>query len=198
MLSGRLKASPMRDHLRGQLDRLRCGMVFCNAKGRVRWLNRSAESLLADGPLRLVGSRLRGETEADTDELLNELAGSAMGNSPSYLCLGQGKWALHLAIQASAHPATMVLTLTSPGRSADIPADALIRLFDVTPAEASLMAALATGSTLEHYAQERGVSISTVRVQLKSINEKTGARRQSELVRLVWSSAVAHLSPPQP
>jgi DNA-binding CsgD family transcriptional regulator/PAS domain-containing protein len=197
VLTDRLQGSSVPDrYLRGQLDRLRCGMVFCDAEGRVDWLNRSAERLLADSPLHLVGSRLRGDSEADTTKLMNELAqaGSARGSAVRYVRLGEGELTLHVAIQAADDPSTFVLTLTSPSRGADIPTDALIQLFGLTPTEALLVAALASGSTLEQYAKKRGVAVGTARVQLATITAKTGARRQADLVRLVWSSAVAHLS----
>jgi DNA-binding CsgD family transcriptional regulator len=197
VLTDRLQASPVPDrHLREHLDRLRCGMVFCDAEGWVHWLNRSADRLLAAGPLRLFGSRLFGDTEADTTKLLNELAqaGSAGSNAVRYLCLGWDDWALHMAIQAAAQPSTLVLTLTSPSRGADLPIDALAQLFGLTQTEAGLVAALATGSTLEEYAQQRGVTVGTTRVQLRRVQVKTATRRQSDLVRLVWSSAAAHLS----
>jgi DNA-binding CsgD family transcriptional regulator len=197
MLTDRLHASPMYDRsLRKHLDRLRCGMVFCDAEGRVGWLNRSAEQLLAAGALRLVGSRLVGDSQADTKKLMNELAeaGSAGSQMARYLRLGRGEGALHVAIQAAAQPSTLVLTLTSPIRGADLPIDALVQLFGLTPTEARLVAALVTGSTLEQYAQQRGVSLATVRVQLRRVKVKTALQRQSDLVRLVWSSAAAQLS----
>ena len=68
------------------------------------------------------------------------------------------------------------------------------RLFGLTPTEARLLGSLATGSSVEDYAQQRGVSVGTARVQLKQIQSKTGQHRQSDLVRLVLSSAAAHLS----
>jgi DNA-binding CsgD family transcriptional regulator len=202
LLTDRLQASLTRDwHLRKQLERLRCGIVFCNVDGSVHWLNGTAERLLADGPLRLVGSRLFGDSEADTTKLRNGLAeaGSTGGHTARYLRLGNAKGkgkqaALHVAIQASAQPSILVLTLTSPSRGAHVPTEALIRLFGLTPTEAGLVAALATGSTLEQYSQQRGVSITTARMQLKHVNVKTGVQRQSDLVRLVWSSAAAYLS----
>lgn len=204
LLTDRLQASLTRDwHLRAQLERLRCGIVFCDVEGRVHWLNGTAERLLAAGPLRLVGSRLFGDSEADTTKLRNELAqaGSTGRDTARYLSLGKGKGkgigkrsTLHVAIQASAHPSTLVLTLTSPSRGAHVPTESLIQLFGLTPTEAGLVAALATGSTLEQYSQQRGVSIATARMQLKHVNVKTGVQRQSDLVRLVWSSAAAYLS----
>jgi DNA-binding CsgD family transcriptional regulator len=208
LLTDRLQASLTRDwHLRKQLERLRCGIVFCNVDGSVHWLNGTAERLLADGPLRLVGSRLFGDSEADTTKLRNALAeaGCGGGGTACYLRLGHGKHTgkntgkgkqatLHVAIQASADPSILVLTLTSPSHGAHVPTEALIRLFGLTPTEAGLVAALATGSTLEQYSQQRGVSITTARMQLKHVNVKTGVQRQSDLVRLVWSSAAAYLS----
>jgi DNA-binding CsgD family transcriptional regulator len=182
--------------LRGHLDRLRCGLAFCDAEGRVDWINRSAERLLAGGPLHLVGSRLLGDTEANTEKLMHELAEAVATTSHTvrYLRFGQDELTLHVAIHAAARPSTVVLTLTSPTRGADIPSDALIHLLGLTPTEARLVAALASGSTLEQYAQEHGVTVGTARVQLKSSQKKTGTRRQSELVRLVWSSAAVQLS----
>jgi DNA-binding CsgD family transcriptional regulator len=193
----RNKASPMHDQsLRKHVDRQRCGMVLCDARGRVHWLNGSAKRLLASGPLRLAGSRLLGDSEADTEKLMQELAEVVVGtgNTVRYLRLGEGDMTRHVAIQAAAQPNAIALTLTSPSQDADIPLEALIRLFGLTPTEAGLVAALANGSTAEQYAQRRGVSMGTVRVQLKHIHVKTGARRQSELIRLVWSSAAMHLS----
>jgi DNA-binding CsgD family transcriptional regulator len=194
---GRNKASPKHDEsLRKHVDRQRCGMVLCNAHARVHWLNGSAKRLLASGPLRLAGSRLLGDSKADTDKLMQELAEvvAGAGNTVRYLRLGEGEMTRHVAIQAAAQPAAIALTLTSPSQDADIPLEALMQLFGLTPTEAGVVAALANGSTAEQYAQRRGVSIGTVRVQLKHIHVKTGARRQSELIRHVWSSAALHLS----
>jgi hypothetical protein len=112
----RLQAATVHDRsLHEHLDRLRCGMVFCDAEGRVHWLNRSAERLLASGPLRLVGSRLLGDSEAVSERLMHKMAEVVAGEvSPvRYLRLGQGELTLYVAIQAGAQPSTMVLTLRS-------------------------------------------------------------------------------------
>jgi DNA-binding CsgD family transcriptional regulator len=196
VLIDRPQPSPMHDQcLREHLDWLRCGMVFCNAEARVHWLNGSAQRLLAAGPLRLVGSRLLCDSEADFATLMKALEKSvaAGGNTVRYLRLGWAESALHVAIMAAAQPCTLVLTLTSPTRGVDLPTEALTQLFGLTPAEAALVAALAAGSTLEQHARKRGVAVATVRVQLKHVNMKTGVRRQSDLVRLVWSSAAGLL-----
>ena len=57
--------------------------------------------------------------------------------------------------------------------------------YGLTPTEALLAEELLRGSTLKLVAQERGVSIHTVRNQLKVIFEKTGTSQQSQLVALL-------------
>ena len=60
----------------------------------------------------------------------------------------------------------------------------LRQLYRLTPAEARLAAALATGATLEQIAAAHRVTEATLRSQLRSIFGKTGTSRQAELVRL--------------
>ncbi|KAA0577793.1 helix-turn-helix transcriptional regulator [Azospirillum sp. B21] len=58
-------------------------------------------------------------------------------------------------------------------------------LFGLTPVEARLVADLLTDLTPAESGDRRGVAISTVRSQLRSIFTKTGTTRQSELMNLV-------------
>ncbi|AJQ93756.1 helix-turn-helix transcriptional regulator [Gynuella sunshinyii] len=69
-------------------------------------------------------------------------------------------------------------------------------LYDLTPAESSIAVALAEGQTLAEYADQKGVSIGTARIQLKSIFSKMNINRQPELVRRLWSSVFASTVPP--
>jgi DNA-binding CsgD family transcriptional regulator len=57
-------------------------------------------------------------------------------------------------------------------------------LYALTPAEAELVALLARGRTLEEAAAERGVTLNTVRSQLKQVFAKTDTHRQGDLMRL--------------
>lgn len=57
--------------------------------------------------------------------------------------------------------------------------------FGLTAAEAGIAAALTRGLTPAEIAEERGVSIHTVRNQLKTALSKTDSRRQAELAALV-------------
>lgn len=64
-------------------------------------------------------------------------------------------------------------------------ADSLASLYSLTPAEAGLAESLVRGVGLAAACRERGISQNTGKGYLKRIFEKTGARRQSELVALV-------------
>jgi DNA-binding CsgD family transcriptional regulator len=59
----------------------------------------------------------------------------------------------------------------------------LRHVYGLTPAEVRVALAIADGETIQHYAERRRVSRNTVASQLKRVFDKTGLRRQSELVR---------------
>lgn len=61
----------------------------------------------------------------------------------------------------------------------------LAKIYDFSPAELRVASALLSGKTPESYAQEIGVSINTVRTQLRSLFGKTETRGQTELVALL-------------
>ena len=61
----------------------------------------------------------------------------------------------------------------------------LTRTFRLTPAEADIAIRLATGQSRSAIAAARGVTADTLKVQLRSIYEKTGCNRESQLVRIV-------------
>lgn len=55
----------------------------------------------------------------------------------------------------------------------------------MSPAEARLAQALFEGRELAQYAQDANVAINTARTQLRHIFDKTGCRRQTDLLRLL-------------
>ena len=61
--------------------------------------------------------------------------------------------------------------------------------FDLTPAEARVARALASGLPLDRVAAEFGLSVQTIRNQLAAVFHKTGTSRQVELLRLIAGSA---------
>lgn len=201
LLTDQLQASIERDdRLRNLMNNLCFGIVLCSEDGRVQWANRQATTLLVHGaPLCIQGEHLCGHSVQDTQALLAALASARRAGQQrvDYLRLGEGAQALHVAMRPGDDHGSMMLLVSSAAVALSLPASALESLFGLTPTEARLLGAIATGSTVEAYAQQRGVSVGTARVQLKQIQAKTGQHRQSDLVRLVLSSAAAHLSVPR-
>jgi DNA-binding CsgD family transcriptional regulator/PAS domain-containing protein len=84
-----------------------------------------------------------------------------------------------------------LLLISDPERAVQLPTARLTHAFGLTAAEAKLAAALATGSSLTAYAETAQITIGTARWYLKQALAKTGAHRQSELVRNVITTVGA-------
>jgi DNA-binding CsgD family transcriptional regulator len=92
------------------------------------------------------------------------------------------------------HPAAAVF-VTDPEKEQDIPATRLQDLHGPTPAEARVAVAVVSGMTVKDIARAQGTSLNTVRSQLKSVFEKLGVHRQSELVRCLLSGPFQNVTP---
>lgn len=67
----------------------------------------------------------------------------------------------------------------------------LRHVYALTPAEAQVALAIAEGDTIKRYAERRRISPNTAASQLKRVFDKTGLRRQSELVRWLLQCGTA-------
>jgi DNA-binding CsgD family transcriptional regulator len=81
--------------------------------------------------------------------------------------------------------AVAMLLISDSEKEQQLPGDILRQLFCLTPAECRLALLLQEGLTLPEAAQQLSVGRETVRTQVKSILQKTGSRRQGELVKLL-------------
>lgn len=80
----------------------------------------------------------------------------------------------------------LLLCLIAPLTSPRLPApEQLVALFGLTAAEARLACAIASGASLDDYAEQHGVRLSTVKTQLQAVFAKTDTHRQNDLTRLV-------------
>jgi DNA-binding CsgD family transcriptional regulator len=72
-----------------------------------------------------------------------------------------------------------------PAKTPQAPSVELVQsLFDLTAAEARVARSLTMGRTVDEIASEKGVSSHTVRTQVRGVLEKTGSRRQAEVIAL--------------
>jgi DNA-binding CsgD family transcriptional regulator len=73
-----------------------------------------------------------------------------------------------------------------PAKTLQAPSVELVQsLFDLTTAEARVARSLAMGKTVEEIASDKGVSSNTVRTQVRGVLEKTGSRRQADVIALL-------------
>jgi len=196
-----VQAGGLADGLAAALDRMPLAAILCDRGGRALWLNRPAEAMVrrADG-LRLRDGRLEAAAgNGVSADLRRLIAGAAAAEAGGLLHLPRpwphrplAAMVTPLSLSASpvgiafdaAQPAALLL-INDPDRAVQFPADRLTQAFGLTGAEAKLAAALATGTSLSAYADSAQITIGTARWYLKQALAKTGAHRQSELVRHV-------------
>jgi DNA-binding CsgD family transcriptional regulator len=80
-------------------------------------------------------------------------------------------------------PTGRIVLLIDVESAPPLSADRLAGLYELTPAEARLWAALAEGATLAEIAARHRVSVNTLRAQLARLFHKVGVHRQADLVR---------------
>lgn len=176
----------------GALDLLTLGVALCDAQGNVRYANRAAQSALHRASLRLAGDRIEASTPTEKDRLRTLLARAASGDATGTR-FGTGDAAVDIMAMAEPDtPGMLVLMISRATVDATaLPVAPLCEIHGLTRAEATLASAICTGSSLQDFAATRGISICTARSQLRQVLAKTGATRQSDLVRQVWTSAIA-------
>lgn len=86
-----------------------------------------------------------------------------------------------------------MLILREPGNIALPSMEQLRSLYGLTQAEARLALALCSGNTVAACAENLGVTVATVRTHLRAVMEKTGSRRQAELLARLLSAPSASI-----
>jgi DNA-binding CsgD family transcriptional regulator len=197
--------SLIRDGALDLVEHWRYGCVLVSLAGQVLYANRAANEIAAalDG-LRLGTSGLRAALVAE-DAALQRLIRQACidtGQGPR----GGGRLAISrrsgpkpyavtvMPVRTSRAPflngpAAALVLIVDAGLAAHLPPEDLQKLFDLTPAEAEVAVQVLRGHGLQYVADELRVTLSTVRVHLQRVFEKTGTHRQAELVRLLTELA---------
>jgi DNA-binding NarL/FixJ family response regulator len=203
------RASPDRGwhNVLASLDRLGVTAFIVNASGTVHQQNNSARNLLAgDEAISVANSHLR-----FSDPALNATLESALRKATqaarrsSLFPVRAGKNEVYEVNVSPLQPAgdnerapvlpLALVVIARPRPDAERIARRVRRLYGLTEAEARVVSALTLGETVEQIAVAHGVRVSTVRAQVRSIFEKTGVHRQTDLVRLALSAAPLVLKP---
>ena len=192
-----------RDAALGALDQLPWGVLFIDEHRNRLGANRHAQEILVAGDgLTARGNTLQAEFADDTarlDRLLRNALDRAGQQEPSI------SGTLSITRPSGAHPLNVVVVplhlqaealdergpiaaifVTDPEAPLDGSIEQHLReLYSLTAGEARLAAWLLQGNSVDEAAAELGITNNTARGYLKRIYNKTGVRRQPELVRLL-------------
>lgn len=184
------------------LDRLPTGVIVFDARHALVIVNRAARRILdlRDGiSIERGRPRLADRREDDVFQMLLTkacevaLKGARAVGDVMQVTRPSGRRALALMVaplldvpQGSAEgEAIAVAFIADPDTGPVTTTQVLEQLYALTHAEAELVRLLSEGRSLEEVATARGVTMNTVRSQLKQVFSKTDTKRQGELVRLV-------------
>jgi DNA-binding CsgD family transcriptional regulator len=178
----------------------RTASVTLDGQGRTVRINTAAEALLnlRDG-LALVQRRLVASVSADQSRLQSEIA-QAVGVAPAspaqdgrFVLVSRPSGLPAFAVSAmplhggnGAEQAILTIAPTVP----QILPKSLQHAFRLTASEACIAAALAKGQSPGQIAADRGVSLQTIRSQIKSIYARLDVRSQGELVSRITAASL--------
>jgi DNA-binding CsgD family transcriptional regulator len=193
------------------LDQMRQGVILFDEYGSCVFLNRVARELARkrDG-VYLTQNRLYA-VDLRESQGLQGLVKNAVSTGTKKDARAAGAIlisrrfgrALHVVISPFSSERTSfqkraiaIALISDPEPQASRQSEVLGRLYFLTPAEIGVVELLGSGLSLTESAAVKQVSKETIRSQLKSILDKTGARRQSDLIRLLGTMPT--FIPPRP
>jgi DNA-binding CsgD family transcriptional regulator len=183
------------------LDGLHAGAFLVDADGRLVHANTSANDMLNDGNVLHANGRLVA-FDAKGDQELHDIFAAARDGDAA---LGGKGVAVHLTARNGDQFVTHVLPLTTGARrKAGVPYSAVAAVFvqragndgppsldvlaaryQLTPSELRVLIAIIDIGGVPEVAAALRLSQATVRTHLRHVFEKTGARRQADLVKLI-------------
>lgn len=201
--------------LREAADRLPVGVLLVARDGRIVEINRPARGMLDSRDGLAVGRDGLVASRADETRALRACVARATAAARGE-GFGAGGWVAvsrpsgkrpyhvlvtplhgHRLVLGEPHSLAAIF-VTDPEAGGVPPAEVLRAAYGLTPAECDVALALARGETLRSLADALGISINTARTHLQHIFDKTGTRRQAELVRLLARDVVAPAGGPEP
>lgn len=184
------------------LDASPSALAVLDSRGRTIALNARCRALLATFPGLFADPRVRGAIRCSATFAEGTRARGTNPRPPRTVTVARhGAPALSVLVhplrprvdlRRAAPAARVLVVIHDPAAVIALDRDLVAHLHGLTATEAELAASLAEGRTVADFAKARGISELTVRTHLKHVLDKTGARRQAELVRMLLSGAALH------
>ena len=172
------------------LDEVDYGMLLLADTAQVLHVNHAARAELDAGhPLQLLGRELRAREPQDVARLHDALSGAHRGLR-KLITMGAPGQRVSVAVVplgvlgSGGTPATL-LVMGKRQVCEPLSVQWFARSHGLTPAETRVLEALCNGGDPREIAEQHGVGMATVRSQIGSIRQKTGAESIRDLVRQV-------------
>jgi DNA-binding CsgD family transcriptional regulator/PAS domain-containing protein len=188
--------------LEQSLQTLGFGVIVIDALNRIVFANRLGEAALRDGPLRhSTVAGLSATTMQENIRLKTVVAQALQRRGPAAGSVRLSRPAGGADLQMTVAPLRpadrsgqemAMLLLADPGSPDPGLAPRLQQMFGLSKTEALLFALLAQGATVDEVARDRGVGVSTVRSQVRTLFQKTGVSRQGALISLATALPRIH------
>jgi DNA-binding CsgD family transcriptional regulator len=183
------------------LDGLAAAMFLVDAGGRISHANAAAHVMLAEGRiLRAMAGKLAA-SDAHADRALRDIfltAGAgdeAVGIKGVAVPLGEHgeRWLGHVLPLTSgarrkagaAYSAVAAVFVRKAALDLPHPLETIVNTFKLTPAEMRVLTMIVEVGGVPEVARALGTSETTVKSHLQHVFEKTGTKRQADLVKLV-------------
>ncbi|OUC55618.1 helix-turn-helix transcriptional regulator [Sphingobium sp. GW456-12-10-14-TSB1] len=181
--------------LSGTFEAMDRACWLLDATGRVGGMTPRADALLATSRIRVRDGWLASERPDESRAIARAVRAviDPPGRAADPVALRDDSGGVGIMLECYPLPsrpwalpfAPRAIMIARVGAPTDRHVQLLMRTFGLTPAEADIAIRLAAGQSRADIAAARGVSAETLKVQLRSIYDKTGCRRESQLVRIV-------------
>lgn len=194
------------DDLTAALDKLERGVIITGPEGQIRFANRAADRLLTAGDgIDATRGRVRATRTRPAEKLRSLIYRAARTGVGKDLVAGD---AVSISRSNDVNPIAVVAEPLAPGHNETLgqgrragtilfvgdscpntspSVKRIASIYNLTVAEAEIAARIVMGATVASAAEARGITENTAKTHLKSIYEKIGVNRQSQLVRRVMT-----------
>jgi len=183
------------------LDGLSASVLFADASGRITHANASGRAMIADGNVLGASSGRLLASDPDVNRVLRDIflaadtGDAAIGVSGVAVPLvardGERYVAHVLPLSSGArrsagvsYAAAAALFVQKAALATNSPPESIAKTYRLTPMELRVLLAIVEVGGAPQVAETLGIGEGTVKTHLKRLYEKTGARRQADLVKL--------------
>lgn len=173
-------------------------MLLVNRAGSIVFGNDAAEAELRTDLVRVTNGRVCATNRRDATKLQKAIEWATRETRAESRTIRLSTSAgVHMTVTVSPYTTgapvprsePLAMLLLSHGKPKHIDERFMADEYGVTPAEMRLLRALAEGEPLKSYADRHDIRITTVKTHLTALFDKTGVRRQSDLIRFVLSAS---------